>query len=250
MKAEFAAAAAGQRGKRQYNDLLRELKCHSSGTLTPPDLAILPLIMPTDPPDARPSRAGMWIVSSVLLLAALMAGGNFLYQYLSTRDALQFWGREAAARFHSESKMTVALLEPADPEAEVDPATPTYTIGGARYIAGQSTDASMAGGNLHFRRALLQQRLYDWEHSPLPVPTQPAGSEAAPEWKYVVTFTDPDGETTLAFSADTYLVTMLNQPAGERQMLKLLPNEEGASPVAAFLAEQFSATGSGRAREF
>jgi hypothetical protein len=212
----------------------------------------------TSPANAKPSRAGVWIVAGVLLLAVLMAGGNFLYQYFSTRDALEFWGHDAAELFRSESTMTVALLAPADaiPEAsDTETASQAFNIGGVDYLSGEQNDATSAGGNLHFRRALLQRRLYDWTTSPRPVP-----DDASIVWRYAVTFDDDNDQITLVFSDDANHVAMA-MPSGAiltpsrtfvqpDKMLNLAPNEEGVSPVKAFLDEQFTAAGSGNAREF
>ncbi len=177
------AQRGSQSGNRQYNDLRRGVKCRQCHEFL--FLTALPKIesslrhflndpMTTaskDTAETQPnsSRTGVWIVFSVLALGAVMAGGNFLFQYFSTYEALEYWGHDAAALFRSESTMTVALLEPSQSSAtsnESGSAARTLTIAGERYVLTEERDASTAGGNLHFRRALLQQRMYDWTASP------------------------------------------------------------------------------------
>lgn len=185
-------------------------------------------------------------MAGVLLLGVAMALGNVLYQYASTQDALDFWGRDVAELFGNKSTMTVTLLVP----QETDKANPAsqLTVSGLSYFTSDSRDASTAGGNLHFRRALLQKRLYDWSTSPRSLP-----DDDSIRWKFGVTFAKEGRAVTLVFSTDADYVSFIDSAGGQtgdQEMLKLLPNEQGVSPVKAFLEEQFAAASGGQAREF
>lgn len=182
-----------------------------------------------------------------------MAVGNSIYQYFSTREAFDFWGRTTSGLFVAESELTVARLTPVTKDAPATETTSgdheqTLKIAGRTYFLGAAVVASTAGGNLHFRRALLQDGLFDWQASPRPVPT-----DGSITWHYAVTFADGTHRVTLVFSADAFDVLQLPGDSSANatpQYLKLLPNAAGISPVQEFLDEQLSGTAQGSSREF
>ncbi|MEX2142119.1 MAG: hypothetical protein WD894_22825 [Pirellulales bacterium] len=127
----------------------------------------------------------------LLLVAGLAAAASAIWhQYRQTRQALNFWGPEAAYLIGHAPSVELTELphrEPGDQSARDE------TRAQQRMI-----DISQARGLVHFRRSLLEDHNFDWDID------SPAASSS--DWDYTVRFSDDEASLELAFDLNRHLV--------------------------------------------
>ncbi len=175
-------------------------------------------------------KAGYLTVFGMLLLAAILATFNLLYQRQRTVNTLIYWG-QAHRPIVAADNVEMALLEPADANT-VNPgnAGPVkfVTIDQVRYREVQTKPGADARGLLHIRRALVDDGAYLWDQSP------PPGEPL--RFCYALRFIEHDEPSaTVFFSSDGNWV----RSAGSDRTLAVKPNDRNESPFLSFLQEQF-----------
>jgi hypothetical protein len=166
--------------------------------------------------------AGKLIVVAIFLLAFALAVGNMVFQTDSSGRAVEHWGPEAARLILTASHVEVLELDaPADLGSRE-----LLEVGPEHLAIVRRCDASHAPGILHFRRALVTDRLYDWNAPPSPSPT----------WRYALRFREEEAEVVLLLDE-----SCLYCAAGDSsdRVIALRPVDQ-RSPLQAFVQEQFS----------
>jgi len=194
---------------------------------------------------------------AIVLLATAMAGGNLLFQRWSSHRALEFWGTEAVETIRNAADVEVFKLA-FDTSAKRDERDGTsngatlgrLAIGGTEVPIAKVAVVSHADpakprarGLMHVRRELVFDSLYDWEappgnHNNHPPDKRPS-DDGPTAWAYAIRFTGPknDGALVIVLDRSCRVLAVASDPT---RRLAIRSNEDGASPLAAFIQEQFA----------
>ena len=141
------------------------------------------------------------ILVLLLLVAGLAAAGTALWhQYRQTRRALDFWGTGAASLIGDTPSVELTRIPRGQPDGEDSDETKNARL---------RVDLSEARGLVHFRGSLLEDQSFDWDREP------PA---AAPDWDYLVRFSDDKASVVVAFDLDRRVVG-IHEPQGTSAVL-------------------------------
>jgi hypothetical protein len=165
------------------------------------------------------------ILVLLLLAAGLIAAGTAIWhQHRQTRQALDFWGPQAAYLVGHAPVVTLKELKPdggsparlAESRGETEAKAPR---GKQRPI-----DISQARGLIHFRRSLLEDANFDWDAEP-PATRDGGGG-------YEVRFSDDEQELVVVFDLDQRRVEIQSPGDGTVKL-----TERMAEGVTTFLAD-------------
>jgi hypothetical protein len=135
---------------------------------------------------------GKLLVVSILLIAALAAGGGMWFRYAWGRQALALWGPEVADLIQNATEVEAwKLAETGDTkDAVVAPGGKTL------YIVRRKSLAHLRD-LVHYRRLLLADAYFDWE---------PAEETCEPQWTYVLQFKHQEKEAAVFIDGSCHQV--------------------------------------------
>lgn len=187
---------------------------------------------------------GKHVIVVIFVLAFVLAAGNLLYQWKSGRRAKEYWSAEHGKRIADSEEAELWLLRQLTqqeldkvwgpegtlvrPEKRKEGGSfegPITNVGEVQYCIPQRKNVLAAPGITHVRKALLQDRLYDWETPPPKGPTT---------WRYALRFSDHEDNVTLYLDEPCLLVYR----HGQEHPLRIKP-QDGKSPLVDFIREQF-----------
>jgi hypothetical protein len=131
------------------------------------------------------------ILVLLLLIAGLAAAASAIWhQYRQTRQALTFWGAEAADLIGHAPSVELTALSHREPGEK--------GLSDETYAEQRTIDISQARGLVHFRRSLLEDHNFDWNID------LPAASSS--DWDYTVRFSRDEAGLVLTFDLDRLVV--------------------------------------------
>lgn len=160
-----------------------------------------------------------WTIVGIFGLSLAAAIFGFAWRYRETRQALEFWGSEAA-RLIVEADHVVAMKLTSHGDAGDRQA---LEHGDVSYFVLDQHDIAKAGGITHARNALTSDKSFLWDR-------QVAGESA---WSYAIRFRQGEKRVTVLVDLERRLVCLRG-----RTKIAVI-NEKIAEAFAIFLKEQF-----------
>ena len=160
------------------------------------------------------SSNGVLVAAALLLVGAAAAGVAWWNNLAQTRQALDFWGPEAAVLIRDAPQVTALEFDfrrSADAGSVASEGGFMHPVTGAPAKVRTVRDISRAKGLVHLRHALLDDRSFDWSAAP----REPA------ELRYALSFERDGRRLVVYFSEDFTLATAVrpsdaatDQPGG------------------------------------
>jgi hypothetical protein len=179
------------------------------------------------------SSNGVLVAAGLLLVGAAAAGVAWWNNLAQTRQALDFWGPEAAVLIRDAPQVTALEIDfrrsaDAGSGGLVHPAT------GTPAEIHQERDISRARGLVHLRHALLDDRSFDWSAAP----REPG------ELRYALSFERDGRRLVVYFSEDFTLATALgpsdaapDQPGGASETVHVVSTKRMAEGLNRYFAD-------------
>lgn len=168
--------------------------------------------------------SGKWIILVFLVLALALASGAWEYYYRLQQRPLALWGAQAARLIIQAPEVEGWLLADANAEDKTEGVeeVQAITIGSRRLRVVERRELGDARGLLHLRKALMNDRSFDWD----------AEAPKDVDWRY-----------GLKFAKGSETATVLFAPQAERVRILELGNKVSVAPIARglekFFQEQF-----------
>jgi hypothetical protein len=159
-------------------------------------------------------RSGKLVLLGMLLIGVGLAGFAVWHRYANTRQALAFWGPQAAELISTADGAELLVLEPQGESSGTD--EPAIEHAGRPFTIRRQYDLSKVRGLAHLRAALVEDSSFDW-----------SGAQACdPRWTHGLRFFENGHET----------VVLLDLECGRATSAE---SDEGVSiePIAAGLKE-------------
>jgi hypothetical protein len=160
-----------------------------------------------------------WTIVGIFGLSLAAAFFGFVWRYWETRQALEFWGTEAAQLIVGADQVEVLRLEPHD---ETDGGE-VLKHGKESYLVVGRRDIAKAGGITHARNALTSDKSFLWK--------QPVAD--GPIWSFAIRFRDGERRATVLVDPAGQQVCL----AGDSTIATI--NEKIAKAFNIFFREQF-----------
>ena len=159
-------------------------------------------------------------------IAVVSIAGSVLavwYHWQLGRQALAYWGPDAAVLIRSAPQVELLRLAPAK-EAEEGQSVERLRIGGERFDVVCRSDITEARGLIHARNAFLEDASFDFGATP---------GDSPANWQWALRFAGEGSEALVAIDADGGLARLIDGPG--QSDVSIAPIARG---IRTFLAEQ------------
>ena len=160
---------------------------------------------------------GKLVVSSIFMVALLMAVFAWWWNYERGRKSMEFWGRDAALLIRQAKDVELLRLIPVVTAGE---SAQTIDVGPVVYAV-ERADISRAPGLLHARFALTEDASFEFYATPENGGVLPTSYEDG-NWQYAVRFNREGKSATVLFDFQNSRVGIAEEQRSARVIAKIV----------------------------
>ncbi|MFT5525886.1 MAG: hypothetical protein ACI9G1_002201 [Pirellulaceae bacterium] len=154
-------------------------------------------------------NSGKLTILVILIVAVLMGGSAWLYQFQRGRQLQKAWGMDNLLLIHEAPQVELIVLANTQ---SLDSQGDTFSIDGADWLIEKRIDLSQTNGLINARAPLVRDHSYLWEPGESEAEQSEAEqSESATQWAFAIRFKDATSQATLAFSTKQSRIMLLER---------------------------------------
>ena len=147
-------------------------------------------------------RSGKLVLLGMLLVGIGLAAFAVWHRYANTRQALAFWGPEAAELISTSTGAELLVLAPSGESSRT--VEPAIEHGGQWFAIRSRHDLSKVRGLAHLRAALVEDASFDWT----------AAQTCGPQWSHALRFFEGGAETAILLDLECAHAAQLGHTQG------------------------------------